>query len=391
LTTALELPENNHASFEGTKKYGAFDIRGGLAREWLAQPNPNGKSNALVVKPWRNGQDLTKRPSDTWVIDFGTHMPLDDAMLFEKPFAHVNNTVKPERMKVRRERTARLWWIHEEARVAMRSGLTGIDRFLVTPRVAKHRFFVFLDRTVLPDTRLNIIARADDTTFGILSSRIHEVWSLAQASMHGVGNDPTYNAKSCFETFPFPAGLTPRDTAHQRTEMLEGGAQIPAGLDENFAIENSPLGGKEYKDFAIKSVANNTSRSPQTVPRREAASAIAQAAHRLNALREAWLNPPEWTQRLPEVTPLGMDHSPYPDRILPRNDLSERDMKELAKRTLTNLYNQKASGQVQWLQSAHEQLDQAVAAAYGWADYTPAMPDEEILKRLLALNLERAE
>jgi hypothetical protein len=40
---------------------------------------------------------------------------------------------------------------------------------------------------------------------------------------------------------------------------------------------------------------------------------------------------------------------------------------------------------------AHKALDQAVAAAYGWEDYSPAMPDEEILRRLLALNLERAE
>ena len=32
----------------------------------------------------------------------------------------------------------------------------------------------------------------------------------------------------------------------------------------------------------------------------------------------------------------------------------------------------------------------AVAAAYGWADYTPQMPDEEVLRRLLALNRERA-
>ena len=38
---------------------------------------------------------------------------------------------------------------------------------------------------------------------------------------------------------------------------------------------------------------------------------------------------------------------------------------------------------------AHKALDAVVAAAYGWADYTPEMADEEILARLLALNLER--
>ena len=40
---------------------------------------------------------------------------------------------------------------------------------------------------------------------------------------------------------------------------------------------------------------------------------------------------------------------------------------------------------------AHQQLDAAVAAAYEWADYTPEITDEEILKRLLALNLKRSQ
>jgi hypothetical protein len=37
----------------------------------------------------------------------------------------------------------------------------------------------------------------------------------------------------------------------------------------------------------------------------------------------------------------------------------------------------------------HKTLDQAVATAYGWTDYSPEMSDEEILRRLLKLNLER--
>ena len=103
---------------------------------------------------------------------------------------------------------------------------------------------------------------------------------------------------------------------------------------------------------------------------------IAEAAIRLNELRENWLNPPEWVERVPEVV------SGYPDRILPKPG-HEADLK---KRTLTNLYNQRPS----WLDNAHKALDKAVAEAYGWADYTDAMPDEEILRRLLALNLARS-
>lgn len=35
-------------------------------------------------------------------------------------------------------------------------------------------------------------------------------------------------------------------------------------------------------------------------------------------------------------------------------------------------------------------LDTAVVRAYGWSDHHPDTPDEEILKHLLALNLERS-
>ena len=170
----------------------------------------------------------------------------------------------------------------------------------------------------------------------------------------GVGNDPRYTPTTCFDTFPFPQGLMPADTAHQQTETQASGAQIPAHLT----------------DATFKATA----------------SRIAEAAKTLNERREAWLNPPEWTVRVPEVTPLGMDHSLYPDRILPKPGLSEADTKALHKRTLTHLYNARPA----WLAMAHAELDAAVAATYGWTDFTPAMTDDELLARLLALNLVRS-
>jgi type II restriction/modification system DNA methylase subunit YeeA len=91
-------------------------------------------------------------------------------------------------------------------------------------------------------------------------------------------------------------------------------------------------------------------------------------------LRDNWLNPPDLVVRVPEVVP------GYPDRPLPRD---EESAKELKKRTLTKLYNERPT----WLANAHRELDEAVAAAYGW----PAdLSDEEVLARLLELNLARA-
>ena len=120
----------------------------------------------------------------------------------------------------------------------------------------------------------------------------------------------------------------------------------------------------------------------KTIPTRQAATAIAQAAQRLSTLRQAWLNPSEWTDTVPEVVPLGLSASPYPDRTVAKPGFE----KDLAKRTLTNLYNLRPA----WLAAAHAQLDAAVAAAYGWANYTADMPDDELLRRLLALNLQRS-
>ena len=137
----------------------------------------------------------------------------------------------------------------------------------------------------------------------------------------------------------------------------------------------------------------------------ERRAAIAAAAKELNELRENWLNPPEWTQTRVLEFP-GTVGGPW-DRYIdlstiashPSSGLSTglvryprlepRDADCAAKlkgRTLTKLYNERTTKHA-WLDLAHKKLDAAVAAAYGW----PAdLPDEEILSRLLALNLKRA-
>ncbi|WP_246881333.1 DNA methyltransferase [Acidovorax sp. JG5] len=375
LSTAQRLPANAGAVFEGLRKDGPLDIAGDIARKWLQLPNPHGESNAQVLFPLINGMDITRRPRDGWVIDTGESMTEQEASLFEAPFEHITAFVKPVRLENNDRIRRTFWWRFGRNGEKLRSALTSLPRYINTPRVAKHRLFVWQLVPSIPDTATVAIARADDTTFGILHSRVHELWSLRMCTWLGVGNDPRYTPTTCFETFPFPAGLTPLDTAHQRTETVDGGALIPADLSnalvEGDSKPNQPLAPVQQAQAAIK-----------TIPTRQAATAIAQAAQRLNTLRQAWLNPPEWTDSVPEVVPLGLSASPYPDRTVPKPGFE----KDLAKRTLTNLYNQRPA----WLAAAHAQLDAAVAAAYGWADYTADMADDEILRRLLALNLQRS-
>ena len=107
LTGVRRLPENAGVAFMGDKKGGPFDVPGELAREWLRLPaNPNGRTNADVLKPWMNGMDLTRRPSGKWIVDFGWRMSDGDAALYEDPFRWIQEHVYPLRQKNRRKGTA---------------------------------------------------------------------------------------------------------------------------------------------------------------------------------------------------------------------------------------------------------------------------------------------
>ena len=322
LTPASQLEENAGVAFIGAMKKGAFDIPGELARSWLSLPNPNGRPNSSVLRPWVNGLDVTRRPQDMWIVDFGVDMPEAVAALYEAPFEYIIKHIKPQRALVRNDLERRRWWLHARPAPDLRKAIEDLPRFIVTARVAKHRLFAWLYPPVVCDGQIVVIARSDDTTFGILHSRFHELWALRLGT--SLGPTPRYTPTTCFETFPFPSGLTPN---------------IPSS---------------EY--------AND--------PR---AQAIAEAAGRLNEPRKNWLNPPQWVDRVPEIVP------GYPDRIISKPEHAA----ELKKRTLTNLYNQRPA----WLNYAHRVLDEAVATAYGW----PAnLSDDEALRRLLALNRERA-
>ena len=50
-----------------------------------ANANPNGRPNADVLRPWMNGMNVTRRPADKWIVDFGWNMVREEAALYEAP------------------------------------------------------------------------------------------------------------------------------------------------------------------------------------------------------------------------------------------------------------------------------------------------------------------
>ena len=228
-TAASRLSENRKLAFIGTQKGGPFELSREMAEEMLEAPlNPNGRPNSNVVKPWINGSDITGRPRSKYIVDFRASMTEEEAALYELPFEYVQKHVLPVRRGLRREGHRKYWWRHAESRPGMRRTLEPLSRYIVTPRVAKYRFFTFATADTTPDSRLVVIAREDYFFFGVLHSWPHEAWSLATSPRHGVGNDPTYNAQSCFETFPFPwpPGSEPVEKDGRTSAIAEAARQL---------------------------------------------------------------------------------------------------------------------------------------------------------------------
>lgn len=289
LTHARRLTENIGICFMGPSAKAPFDINWDVADVMIsAPPNPNGRLNSEVVRSVASAIDLVQRLRGKWTIDFGT-MSAEEAALYELPFEYVRRNVYPVRL-TRRDDYRGQWWQYARPRPEMREALKGKSRFIATPGVSKYRVFVWVAAGTICNQGTLVFARDDDYTFGVLHSRVHEVWALALGTQ--LETRPRYTPTTTFETFPFPR----------------------------------PTGGQR--------------------------EAIAAAAQELDRLRKGWLNPPGALEA------------------------------ELRTRTLTNLYNARPT----WLANVHEKLDCTVLDAYGWLH---SLSDQELLERLLALNLQR--
>jgi hypothetical protein len=305
VTAAASLRANEGVCSPGVKLHGS----GFIVTPQEAALLGLGKRFGLEqhIRDYRNGRDITDHSRQALVIDlFG--LKIDEVRRnYPEVYQRILNTVKPERDVNNRASYRDAWWIFGEPRSDLRPAIAGLDRFIVTPVTQKHRNFVFLPATVLPDDALMVIASSDGCHLGILYSNVFAVWFRANAST--LEDRPRFIKSRCFDPFPFPAADDPQK---QRIRV------IAEDLD----------------------------------------------AHRRRVLDEH-----------PHLTLTGLYnvleklHAGTAPDTLDANDRRIFD-----------------DGLVLILKEYHDNLDVAVAAAYGW----PAdLSDNEILVRLVALNQER--
>lgn len=203
VTGAEPLEANEDLANRGVCLFGkGFEVSPEKARE-LGFGEVDGLENH--IRHYRNGRDLTQKSRDQMVIDLYGLEKEEVRERFPSVYQHVKEHVKPEREENNREWRRKHWWLFGEPNPKLRDMLGDLDRFTATPETAKHRFFQFLDATILPDNALVNIALDDAYHLGVLSSRIHVAWSLAAGGRLGVGSDPRYFKTQCFDPFPFPA------------------------------------------------------------------------------------------------------------------------------------------------------------------------------------------
>jgi hypothetical protein len=276
-----------------------------------------------TVKPYVIGRDVVQRMEEKYIIDFFGYSEDQARARYPKLYHWILNRVKPERDSNRRATRKSNWWLYGENAPNMRRALQGLRRFVVTCRTSKHRLFIFLDGDVLPDAKLIAITLEDAFCLGVLSSRHHIAWAMATGAWLGVGNDSNYNHSDCFGKFPFPDPPT-----ELKARIRDLGERLDAHRKRVQA---------EHPDVTLTGM--------------------------YNAL-----------ERLREVV-----RAPFQARS---------DGNRAQKGALTEkerAFHEKALIGV--LKQLHDELDAAVAEAYGW----PAdLPDQEILARLVALNHERA-
>ena len=304
---AVALKANEDMSNPGVKLHGA----GFLVTPEKAEALGLGSTDGLDqhIRQYLNGRDLVQTSRGLMVIDlFG--LDADEVRnRFPAVYQHVYDEVKPDRDNNRRASRRENWWLFGETNPKLRDMLAGLDRYIATTETSKHRTFVFLDKSILPDNALINIASDDAYHLGVLSSRFHIAWALAAGNRLGVGNDPRYNKTRTFEPYPFPAAA-------------------------------------DDQKQTIRALADRLDAHRQRVRSGHADLTLTRLYNVLEAVRQS-----------------GPDGLSDADR-----DVYDR-------------------GLVGVLRSLHDDIDVAVAAAYGWPE---DIGDADVLRRLVALNAERA-
>ena len=345
---AAPLKGNQNLSSRGVMLFGSgFIVTSEEANQLGLQSNP---ALETVIRDYRNGRDMTQTPRGVKVIDlFG--LTIDEAKsIHPSIYQWVLERVKPERDQNKDKSIREKWWLHGRPRPEWRDYSAGLPRYIATVETAKHRLFTFLDADILPDNKLINIALQKGEEFGLLSSRLHVLWSLTAGSRLGVGNDSVYVKTRCFETFPFP-----ELTGEQATKIGQLAKQIDAHRKRQQADHPTLTLTGMYNVMEKLRAGEELNAKEQTINQQGLVSTL-MADH--DALDKAVFNAYGWDDLAKALVGLPGATTPLPDKPAAQAEAEE----ELLMR-LVALNKQRAAeeaqGNVRWLRPEYQAPEEA--------------------------------
>ncbi len=277
---------------------------------------------AKLIAPLRNGDDMTSKPRDAFVIDTDGWAEEDLREKVPNVYERLLSTVKPDRATNRDPKLRKFWWLFRRSNEQVRSAIAGLGRYIATVETTKHRIFQFLEAKIKPEHVIIVVGLDDAFHLGVLSSQIHVIYALAAGGT--LEDRPRYNKTRCFDPFPFP------DCTEKQKDKIR---KLAEELDAH--------------------------------------RKRAQAQHGLG-LTDIY-NVLEKLRRVGRGVPAEPSDAAAHPEDSPTLTTKERAIHDAAL--------------VSTLKQLHDDLDQAVADAYGW---NWPLTDAEILEQVVALNAARA-
>jgi hypothetical protein len=157
-----------------------------------------------MIQPYMGGDETNSSPTLSprrYVINFG-EMSEDEARAYAPLYEIVSAKVRPQRLESKREQYKRLWWLFAERQPAMLRAIAGLERVITCSYVTAHLAFCFQPTRRVFANSLAVFAFDKKAAFGVLQSRLHELW--ARFLSGSMKDDLRYTPTDCFETFPFP-------------------------------------------------------------------------------------------------------------------------------------------------------------------------------------------
>lgn len=335
LGDALPITQNADWMLQGSNLLGdGFTLSSGEAMRL----QDNDQRNREVVFPILNGEELNNMPDlvPTRYAIYFRDWAVAKAETYIVPFQQVLNKVKPGRENHQERPVREKWWIYKRPTVAIYNKTFGLKQCFVTAATTKYLNFSPVPSPCLFTHALYVLTTDRWDLYTVVQSTLHEVWARKYSG--ALETRLRYSPSDCFETFPFPEGLWQTNNP------------ALAGI------------GERYQE------------------------------HRRDLMRQLWLG-------LTDIYNLFHDRDLTPELVA---KVSKKSSAE-AEAGYSGLLH---------LRQLHRELDESVRDAYGWHDLNlghdfyevETLPEndrvrytisptarKEILRRLLALNHERAK